>query len=119
MIFLSLNGLFAISFALLGYEAGFWVFYWLSSLVALGFELSASWLTRGGWSPAWASFTFPVTAYVQVQIVGAQMGAGALAMAGVFAGLALATPLFLTIAYRFAVGWSTGVLAEKTGAAIA
>lgn len=119
VIFLSPNCLFAISFALLGFETGFWVFYWLSSLVALGFVLSATWLTQGGWSPAWASFTFPVTAFVQVQIIAVQMGAGAPAMAGVFVGLALATPLVLIIAFRFTVEWITGELAEKTEAAIA
>lgn len=117
VIFLSPNCLFAISFSMLGYELGFWLFYVISSLVAFGFVVMTPWLTRGGWNPVWASFTFPLTAFVQVQIIGMQMGAGALATIGVFVGLAVSTPVVLIISYRFAMEWLTGELAVKSGAA--
>lgn len=119
VIFLSPNCLFAISFALLGYENGFWLFYFSASFVALVFVVMAPWLMRGGWSPVWASFTFPLSAFLQVQIVGVQMGAGGLAMIGVIVSLVVATPVVLGISYRFAHDWLTGELAQKSGAALA
>ncbi|WP_157133143.1 hypothetical protein [Roseobacter sp. SK209-2-6] len=117
VIFLSPNCLFAISFGLLGVEGGFWGFYWFSNAVALLLLALTPWLIRGGWSPVWASFTFPLTAFLQMQVMAMQKGAGDIALFGVIATLLIATPLVLGIAYRFTLEWVSGELAEKSGAA--
>jgi tellurite resistance protein len=118
-IFLAPNCLFAISFGLLGIDWAFTMFYWIASIVALVLVMLAPWLTKSGWSPAWAAFTFPAAAFLNLQVLAVAKGAGALAIFGVYAGLVLATPLILFIAYRFAMSWITGELGEKCGAAIA
>ncbi len=116
-IFLAPNCLFAISFGLLGFDSAFFVFYWVANASALALLLLVPWLIKGGWSPVWASFTFPAAAFVHVQILAVAKGAGAWAVAGVYSGLTIATPVVLIIAYRFAMSWITGELAEQTGAA--
>jgi tellurite resistance protein len=118
-IFLAPICLFALSFGLLGYTAGFWIFYTLACAVALCLFVAAPWLMRGGWTPLWGNFTFPIAAFVQVQIMAVQNGAGVFALAAVYAGLILGTPLILYIAYRASMSWITGELSEKTGAACA
>lgn len=116
VIFLAPNCLFAISFGLLEMNWAFIAFYWAANATALALLLLAPWLIRGGWTPVWASFTFPIAAFVHVQILAVAKGAGAWAVVGVYSGLAIATPLILVIAYRFAMLWITGELAEQTGA---
>lgn len=116
-IFLAPNCLFALSFGALGYEWGFALFYWVANVTAFLLILLVPWMIRAGWSPAWAAFTFPGAAWLNVQSMAVEKGAGLPAIIGVYAGLIIATPLILFIAYRFAMMWVTGVLAEKTGAA--
>ena len=117
VIFLAPNCLFAIGFGLLGYEPGFQVFYWIANIVALTLVLLSPWLLAGGWSPAWAGLTFPSAAFLQVQVLAVVKGGGMMALTGVYAGLIVATPLVLVIAYRFTMLYVTGALAEQTGAA--
>lgn len=95
------------------------MFYWIASVTALVMVALAPWLTKGGWSPAWAAFTFPAAAFLNLQVLAVAKGAGALAIFGVYAGLVLSTPLVLFIAYRFAMSWIMGELGEKCGAATA
>jgi len=116
-IFLAPNCLFAISFDLLDFEIAFFVFYWVANITAFVLLLLIPWLIRGGFGPVWASFTFPSAAFVHVQILAMDHGAGLLALIGVYAGLAIATPLILVITYRIAMLWVTGALAEQTLAA--
>lgn len=117
VIFLAPNCLFALSFGQLGFDWAFHFFYWLANIVALGFVLLIPWLCKGGWTPVWASFTFPVAAFLNVQVLAVANGAGITALIGVYAGIAIATPLILFTAYRFVMLWVTGELAEITNAA--
>ena len=118
-IFLASNCLFAISFGLLGFDGAFALFYGISNLVALILLLRVRWLIRGGWSPIWASFTFPAASFVNLQVLATEKGAGVWAEIGVYAGITVATPLILLIAYRFVLMWVTGELSDVTEAAVA
>ncbi len=116
-IFLAPNCLFAISFSLLGFDTAFVLFYWVANVTALVMLALVPWLTKGGWAPAWASFTFPSAAFVHVQVLAVENGAGFHALFGVYAGLLIATPLILFITFRFVMLWVTGDLAKQTLAA--
>lgn len=116
-IFLAPNCLFALSFGMLGIDWAFTLFYWIATVVAVVLLLSVRWLTRGGWTPVWASFTFPSAAFVNLQVMAVGKGAGIAAEVLIYAGLAVATPLILYISYRSFMAWVTGDLAERSGAA--
>jgi len=109
--------LFAISFGLLGYDRVFDLFFWLSMAVAIFLILLIPWMIKGGWSPLWASFTFPLAAFLQVQVMALARYGGGLATAGVYVAMAIATPIILIIAYRVTMMYVTGDLAAKSGAA--
>lgn len=118
-IFLAPTCLFATSFGLLGIDWAFDLFYWLSGIIAFVLLLLFPWMVKGGWSPVWAAFTFPVSAFLQVQVMAAINGVGFLALVGVYSGLVLGTSLIAYVAYRSVMSWVTGELARKSGAAIA
>jgi len=116
-IFLAPVCLFATSFGLLGIDWAFVWFYWASLVVAAVLVLLIPWMIKGGWSPIWASFTFPLAAFLQVQVMAvAKFGTG-LAAIGVYAAMAIGTPVILLVAYRSTMMYVTGALAEKSGAA--
>ena len=117
VIFLAPNCLFALSFGLLEFNWLFYVFYWIANLVALFFVVLVPWLCKGGWTPVWSSFTFPACAFLNVQVLAVSKGAGMFALLGVYAGIAVATPITLFTAYRFTMLWVTGELSQVTGAA--
>lgn len=117
VIFLAPNCLFALCFGQLGFDWGFYFFYGLANIVAVVFVLLIPWLCKGGWTPVWASFTFPAAAFLNVQVLAVAKGAGVMALVGVYAGIAVATPLILITAYRFVMLWVTGELSQITGAA--
>lgn len=119
VIFLAPNCLFATSFALLGFEWAFLLFYWICFAAALVFLVLVPWLIRGGWSPVWVAFTFPLAAFLNTQVLAIGQGIGLPAVIGAWAGLLIGTPVILAIAYRITLMWISGVLAEKTGAATA
>lgn len=116
-IFLAPNCLFALGFGLLEIDWAFYVFYWIANSAALVLVLLTPWMIKGGWTPIWGAFTFPTAAFLNVQVMAIAKGAGALAVFGTYAGLTLGTPLILFIAYRSVMSWSTGELAELSGAA--
>jgi len=118
VIYLAPNCLFAISFGLLGVTWAFLLFYWVANIVAFTFLLLLPWLTRGGWTPVWSSFTFPLAAWFHVQLLAVEYHQGLWALVGVYAGMVFVTPLILFVAYRFVMLWVTGGLAEQTSAAI-
>ena len=105
------------AFGMLDINWGFQLFYWSANITAFFLTLLVPWLIKGGWSPAWAGFTFPLAAWLQVQLMAVDKGEGLWALAGVYVGLTIATPMILFISYRFVMLWITGELAEKTGAA--
>jgi tellurite resistance protein len=119
IIFLAPVCLFILSYGGLGYEWAFTLFYWLGNIIAFVLLLLVPWMMRGGYTPVWASFTFPTAAFINVQVMAVSKGHGIWAIFGVYAGLAIGTPLIVYIAYRSIMAWVTGELARKSGAAIA
>ncbi len=116
-IFLAPNCLFALSFGMLEMDWLFIVFYWVANVVAAGLVLLIPWMCKGGWTPVWSAFTFPAAAFLNLQVLAVAKGAGIAALIGVYAGLAIATPLILITAYRFVWLWVTGELSDITRAA--
>ena len=119
MIFLAPICLFALGFGTLNFEV-FFMFFWIVSdvvLIALLFWLP--WMMRGGYTPAWAAFTFPLAAWFDVQVMALAKGYGLAAEIGTYAGMALATPVVFYLMYRTVMEWVTGELARKSHAAIA
>ena len=116
-IFLAPICLFATSFGLLGFDWAFHLFYWLANAVALVLLVLTPWMIRGGYSPVWAAFTFPIAAFLQVQVLAVAKGDGVLAVAGTYATMAIGTPVILYVVYRSTMTWVTGELAASSGAA--
>jgi tellurite resistance protein len=118
-IFLAPICLFALGFDALGYHQVFEYFYWASNVVAVALLVLTPWMMRGGYTPVWASFTFPVAAYLNVQIVGMANGFGTFAMVATYAAMAIGTPMIFYMVYRTVMEWVTGDLAKKSHAATA
>lgn len=119
MIFLAPLCVFALGFGILGYDMVFTVFYWAGSFVALGLLALVPWMIRSGYTPAWASFTFPIGAFLNVQVMAVAKGHGIWAEVGVYAAMAIGTPVVLYLVYRTVMEWVTGDLARKSHAATA
>lgn len=118
-IFLAPICLFALGFDALGYHQIFVYFYWASNVVAVALLIATPWMMRGGYTPVWASFTFPVAAYFNVQIIGMANGHGTFAMVGTYGAMAIGTPLIFYLVYRTVMEWVSGDLAKKSHAATA
>ncbi len=118
-IFLAPLCLFALGFDALGYAQVFVAFYWLSNVIAVALLLLIPWMMRGGYTPVWASFTFPVAAYLNVQIIALANGHGTMALVGTYAAMAIGTPVVFYMVYRTVMEWVTGDLARKSHAASA
>lgn len=119
MIFLAPLCLFALGFGTLNYNGFFTFFYIVGDIVALGLLALVPWMIKGGYTPAWASFTFPLAAWFNVQIMALGKGFGLAAEIGAYAGMALATPVVLYLMYRTVMEWVTGELSKKSHAATA
>ncbi|WP_228408769.1 TDT family transporter [Profundibacter amoris] len=119
MIFLAPLCLFALGYGVLGYDTAFTVFYWAGSIVAFGLIFLLPWMTRGGYTPVWGAFTFPIAAFLNVQVMAVAKGHGIWAEVGVYAGLVIGTPVVLYMVYRTVMEWVTGDLSRKSGAATA
>jgi tellurite resistance protein len=119
VIVLSPLSLFALMYLQMHMQLLGQAFFWASWIAAVLFMVLAPWLTRGGWTPIWGAFTFPVAAFTSMQITAALLGMGLVATAGAILGLIVATPLILFVAYKSSKAWSRGDLAKKTGASVA
>lgn len=119
MIFLAPVSLFALSFGALEIEWAFTLFYWASNITGLVLLFFVPWMLRGGYTPVWAAFTFPLGAFINVQVLAVSKGEGIWAVFGVYAGLAIGTPVILYLSYRSIMEWVTGDLADKSHAAVA
>ena len=111
--------LFALGFDALGYQQVFTYFYWVSNGVAVALLLLVPWMMRSGYTPVWASFTFPVAAYLNVQVLALAHGFGSGALVGTYAAMAIGTPFIFYMVYRTVMEWVTGDLAKKSHAATA
>ena len=118
-IFLAPVCLFALGFDALGYTQAFTFFYWVSTVTAVVLLIAAPWMMRGGYTPVWASFTFPVAAFLNVQIIAMANGYGTPAIIGTYAAMAIGTPMIFYMVYRTVMEWVTGDLAKKSHAATA
>lgn len=116
-IILSPLSLFALMFLPMQAEMAFQIFYWLSWVTAVALAGLSFWMAKGGWTPIWGAFTFPVAAFTSMQISAADTLGGVLPAIGVWAGMLVATPLILYVVYRSTIAWTKGELAKKTGAA--
>ena len=119
MIFLAPPCIFALGFGSLGYDAAFTLFYWLGSIIAFVLLMLVPWMIKGGYSPIWATFTFPIAAFLNVQLMAVAKGHGFWAITGVYAALIIGTPVVFYLVYRTVMEWVSGELAKKSGAAIA
>jgi tellurite resistance protein len=111
--------LFALCFGQLGNDPMFWLFYWAAWGLALVLLALARWLTKGGWTPIWGAFTFPIATFANVQVMALAKGGGGIATFGIYAGLVIGTPLILYVVYKAVLAWVTGDLAKKSGASVA
>ncbi len=118
-IFLAPVCMFALGFGVLGNDAAFAVFYWAGSVMALGLLALVPWMVRGGYTPVWASFAFPIGGFLNVQVMALSKGYGILAEIGVYATMAIGTPVVLYLVYRTVMEWVTGDLSRKSHAATA
>ena len=75
-ILLAPNCLFAISFGMLEWDWAYTVFYWIANATAFGLILLIPWMIKGGWTPIWAAFTFPIAAFLNLQVLALHKGAG-------------------------------------------
>jgi tellurite resistance protein len=116
-IVLAATSLMAIAFSLLGMPWAFHLFYWIAFGLALALLLSARWLAGNGWTPLWATFTFPIATFTNMQVVALQHGEGVVALAALMSGLAIGTPLILYIVYKSVMSFAKGEMAQLSGAA--
>lgn len=119
MIFLAPVCMFALGFGLLGNNLAFTGFYWVGSVMALGLLALVPWMIKGGYTPVWGAFTFPIGAFLNVQVMAVAKGHGIWAETGVYAAMVIGTPVVLYLVYRTVMEWVTGGLAKKSGAATA
>lgn len=117
-ILLAPVSLLALSFGQLGMGQAFSIFYIISWVVFIGLLFALPWMTKGGWTPVWGALTFPFGVFANVQVLALAKGYGTLAEAGFYLVLLIATPLTFYIIYRASMAWVTGVLSEKSGAAV-
>ncbi len=101
----------------LGYPSLAIGFGWITVAMVLTFAAAAVWLTRAGFSPFWASFTFPLLACAQSWLVLSTVAPAWRLPGGLL--LVAATLLTLPIAWRVLTLWFKGQLAQRTNAAAA
>ena len=113
------TSLFALAFGQLEIEWAFALFYWMAVALAVVMLFFAMWLTKGGFTPIWGSFTFPVATFINLNIYAVGKGMGVVATTGMIAGLLIGTPLIVYVIWMVSKAWIKGELAKKTGAAVA
>jgi tellurite resistance protein len=116
-IHLAPASLFATVSGLLGFTTLGLGFLALGAAILLALLLAGRWITEAGFSPLWAAFTFPLSAFTTALFVLSD-GAGPLRIAGALA-LAAASVVIPLIAVRVLRAWAQGGLAARTNAAVA
>ncbi|WP_323019948.1 tellurium resistance protein [Pararhodobacter sp.] len=107
--------LFATVSALLGYQSVALVFAIFALALITVMIVKANWLLHSGFSPLWASLTFPMAAVASAAIWG--LGAPGLWIGAAI--LAFATGFIPWITFRVYTMWAKGELGPKTNAATA
>ncbi len=111
--------LFGLATGGLGIDWAYHFFYWFAIAIALALISVSLWLTEGGWNPVWGAFTFPLSAFINLQIFAVTHGGGIVAKGALFSGLVIGTPLILYIVWKAGQSWIRRELPKKTAAAIA
>lgn len=119
MMGLAPTSLFAIAFGQMGIEWAFQLFYWQAIIWVIVLLGAAFWMTEGGWTPIWGGFTFPIAAFLNLQILAISKGVGIVSTTALIAGLLIGTPLILYIVFKHSKAWIRGDLAKNTAAAVA
>ena len=119
VIVLAPTSLFALAFGQLEIEWAFILFYWMSVALAVVMLFFALWLSKGGFTPIWGSFTFPIATFINLNIYAIGKGMGVVATTGMIAGLLIGTPLIFYVIWMASKLWIKGELAKKTGSAVA
>lgn len=119
VIILAPVSLFAVAFGQLQIEWAFIMFYWMAWALAATMLFFALWLSKGGWTPIWGAFTFPIAAFINLQAFAIGKGLGVIATTGLIAGLLIGTPLIFYVVWMASKAWMRGDLAKKSGAAVA
>ncbi len=86
------------------------IFFTMAALVAVVLLARAPWLTEGGWTPLWASFTFPFAAFSSACFVMAENRIGAIWDSIAAGGLVAVTLITFYVGYRFAKAAKEGEL---------
>ena len=94
------------------------VFWYLALTCGLCMTPFLGWFSKGGWSPAWGAFTFPLSTFAGVMLTGVQSNFGLVAQAGSILSLALASLVIPYVVWKTYRHWMAGKLAQATGAAI-
>ncbi len=86
------------------------ILFVIASLTAVFLLIRATWLTEGGFTPLWASFTFPFAAYAGAAGVMVENRMGAAWDAVAAGALAAATLITFFVTWRFVVAAKAGEL---------
>lgn len=117
-IFLAPTSVFASAAFTLSMERFFDVFFVASCAVAVVLLICIKWLTKGGWTPLWGAFTFPLAAFATTCVIAATRYDGVWLVIAwgvlIVSSVIVATLFALTIR-----AWARGQLAPATGAAVA
>lgn len=119
VIVLAPTSLFALAFGQLEIIWAFHLFYWMAFAIALTLFALAIWLTEGGFTPLWGSFTFPIATFINLNIYAVGQGMGLVAMTALIVGMLLGTPLICYVIFKVSQLWIRGDLSKNTGASVA
>ncbi len=96
----------------------FYVLWGCAICCALLLLMFLPWLVKGGWNPGWGAFTFPLSSFAGVMLIGASSGFGLVAEIWAIASLGLATIIVPYVVVKTYLFWASGKLTKTTGAAI-
>ncbi|GGA20668.1 hypothetical protein GCM10011498_21680 [Amylibacter cionae] len=97
----------------------FGVFWIATNITGLALVPLIPWMARGGWSPDWGNFCFPLAAFSAVQILAVESGHGLFAQVLAIISFGAGSLLIPYILIRTYQNWFAGKLAEATKAAVA
>ena len=96
----------------------FYILWGCAICCALLFLMFLPWLVKGGWNPGWGAFTFPLSSFAGIMLIGASSGFGLVADIWAIGSLGFATVIVPYVVVKTYFFWASGKLAKATGAAI-